>query len=175
MVDVRDNGDISQLADHNGLFVRDSGEAVKSRQLYREHRLTPCFLPLAVASPSGKGLADMYKAEEIAAIKARLLQLQLELQGLKDAGEDAASVVELDQTSVGRLSRMDALQGQAMSKETGRRRQLEMQKIAAALRRIDSGDYGYCLSCEEPIARERLALDPAATLCIACANKKEQT
>jgi hypothetical protein len=44
MVDVRDNGDISQLADHNGLFVRDSGEAVKSRQLYRERRLAPCFL-----------------------------------------------------------------------------------------------------------------------------------
>jgi DnaK suppressor protein len=62
-----------------------------------------------------------------------------------------------------------------MSKETGRRRQLEMQKIAAALRRLDSGEYGYCLSCEEPIARERLALDPAATLCIECASRKEQT
>ena len=116
----------------------------------------------------------MFTDEEIAMIKARLLQLQQELQGLKDTGEDAASVVELDQTSVGRLSRMDALQGQAMSKETGRRRQVELQKIAAALRRLDSGDYGYCQSCEEPIARERLALDPGATLCIECANKKEQ-
>ena len=117
----------------------------------------------------------MFTDEEIAMIKARLLQLQQELQGLKDTGEDAASVVELDQTSVGRLSRMDALQGQAMSKETGRRRQVELQKIAAALRRIDGGDYGYCLSCDEPVARERLALDPAATLCIDCANKKERT
>jgi DnaK suppressor protein len=117
----------------------------------------------------------MFTDEEIVVIKARLLQLQQELQGLKDTGEDAASVVELDQTSVGRLSRMDALQGQAMSKETGRRRQVELQKIAAALRRIDGGDYGYCLSCDEPVARERLALDPAATLCIDCANKKERT
>ena len=116
----------------------------------------------------------MYTDEELAAIKTRLLQLQQELQGLKDTGDAAAGVVELDQSSVGRLSRMDALQGQAMSKETGRRRQLEMQKIAAALRRLDSGDYGYCLSCDEPIARERLALDPGATLCIECANKKEQ-
>ena len=116
----------------------------------------------------------MYTDKELAAIKTRLLQCQQELQGLKGTGEDAASVVELDQTSVGRLSRMDALQGQAMSKETGRRRQLELQKIAAALRRLDSGDYGYCLSCEEPIARERLALDPGATLCIACASKRER-
>ena len=116
----------------------------------------------------------MFTDEEIQTIKSRLLQLQQELQDIKGTGEVAASVVELDQTSVGRLSRMDALQGQAMSKETGRRRQLELQKIAAALRRVDSGDYGYCLSCEEPIARERLALDPGATLCIDCANKKER-
>ena len=117
----------------------------------------------------------MYTDEELDAIKTRLLQLQQELQGLRDTSEDAAGVVELDQSSVGRLSRMDALQGQAMSQETGRRRQLELRKIAGALRRIDSGDYGYCLSCDEPIARERLALDPAASLCIACANRKEQT
>ena len=116
----------------------------------------------------------MFTDEEIHTIKNRLLRLQQELQDLKGTGEVAASVVELDQTSVGRLSRMDALQGQAMSKETGRRRQLELQKIAGALRRVDSGDYGYCLSCEEPSARERLALDPGATLCIDCANKKER-
>jgi len=116
----------------------------------------------------------MFTDEESAAIKNRLLRLQQELQGLQKTGEQAASVVELDQTSVGRLSRMDALQGQAMSKETGRRRLLELQKIAAALRRLDSGDYGYCLSCEEPIARERLALDPGATLCIDCAIKRER-
>ena len=116
----------------------------------------------------------MFTDEEIHTIKNRLLRLQQELQDLKGTGEVAASVVELDQTSVGRLSRMDALQGQAMSKETGRRRQLELQKIAGALRRVDSGDYGYCLSCEEPIARERLELDPGATLCIECANKKER-
>ena len=116
----------------------------------------------------------MFDEDEIAVIKTRLLQLQQELQGLLAIGDEAAGVVELDQTAVGRLSRMDALQGQAMSKEAGRRRQLELQKIAGALRRIDNGDYGYCLSCDEPVAPERLALDPAATLCIECASKKEQ-
>ncbi len=115
----------------------------------------------------------MYTDEALAAIKTRLLQLQQQLQGLQETSEAAAGVVELDQTSVGRLSRMDALQGQAMSKETGRRRQLELQKIAAALRRVENGEYGDCLSCDEPIAPKRLALDPAATLCIDCANKKE--
>ena len=68
---------------------------------------------------------------------------------------------------------MDALQGQAMSKERGRRRGLELQKITAALQRIESGDYGYCLDCGELIAIKRLELDPAATLCIACASARE--
>lgn len=116
----------------------------------------------------------MFEDDKMAAIKNHLLQMQQELQGLQAEGEAAAGVVELDQTAVGRLSRMDAMQGQAMSREAGRRRALALQKIAAALRRIDSGDYGYCLSCDEAVAAERLALDPAASLCIDCANRKEQ-
>jgi DnaK suppressor protein len=110
---------------------------------------------------------------QVEAFRLQLLQLQDDLSALKASGEDAARVVELDQTSVGRLSRMDALQGQAMSKEQGRRRGLELQKISAALRRIEAGDYGDCLACDEPIAIKRLTLDPAATLCISCASERE--
>jgi DnaK suppressor protein len=110
---------------------------------------------------------------QVEAFRLQLLQLQDDLSALKASGEDAARVVELDQTSVGRLSRMDALQGQAMSKEQGRRRGLELQKISAALRRIEAGDYGDCLACDEPIAIKRLTLDPAATLCISCASARE--
>jgi DnaK suppressor protein len=106
--------------------------------------------------------------------RQRLLQIQRELQSLLDTGEAAASVVELDQTSVGRLSRMDALQGQAMSQERARRRQLELQRIAAALRRLDKGEYGDCLDCGEPVAVRRLEMDPATGLCIRCATRREQ-
>jgi len=48
---------------------------------------------------------------------------------------------------MGRLSRMDALQGQAMAQETKRRDELELKRITTALQRIDAGDYGYCLNC----------------------------
>jgi DnaK suppressor protein len=113
--------------------------------------------------------------QQLDAFRNRLLQLQLELKALQQTGADAARVVELDQTSVGRLSRMDALQGQAMSQEQGRRRATELQKIVAALRRLEAGDYGYCMSCDEPIATARLELDPAATLCIGCASRREDT
>jgi DnaK suppressor protein len=85
-------------------------------------------------------------------------------------GREAAGTVELDQTRQGRLSRMDALQQQAMAAETQRRRMLELKRIAGALRRIQEGEYGYCLSCGEDIARARLEFDPAATMCVTCAE-----
>lgn len=78
--------------------------------------------------------------------------------------------MELDQTRVGRLSRMDALQGQAMAQETERRRKNELQRIEAALLRVESGDYGYCVTCGEEISAKRLALDPSTPLCIDCAS-----
>lgn len=103
-----------------------------------------------------------------------LLQARLEdLQGLESAAQSRDSV-ELDQSKVGRLSRMDALQQQAMldaNRERGRRERL---RIEAAFRRIEEGSYGYCAQCEEAIALGRLNFDPANPLCIACANKTGQ-
>jgi DnaK suppressor protein len=115
----------------------------------------------------------MLTVRQLDGFRNRLLNLQQELAALQQTSAAATRVVELDQTSVGRLSRMDALQGQAMSQERGRRRAIERQRIGAALRRLESGDYGDCLSCGEPVAVQRLELDPAATLCIACAARRE--
>jgi DnaK suppressor protein len=116
----------------------------------------------------------MLSAEQIQEFKERLLQTRSELLELEQTGKSASSTVTLDQSRVGRLSRMDALQGQAMSQERDRRRQIELQKISAALQRIDSGDYGYCSQCEQAIALRRLEFDPSAPLCIECAGKNEQ-
>ena len=80
--------------------------------------------------------------------------------------------VELDQQAVGRLSRMGALQVQAMALESSRRRRSELRRIAAALARMDEGDFGYCLECGDEIAARRIALDPATPLCINCASGK---
>jgi DnaK suppressor protein len=103
-------------------------------------------------------------------MKAALLARQAELRALKDASAEGSSTVELDQTKVGRLSRMDALQGQQMALATARRRDAELQRIDAALQRIADGDYGWCLRCDQAIAPKRLELDPAAPYCIGCAG-----
>ena len=89
---------------------------------------------------------------------------------MKSSAEDEKPV-ELDQTRVGRLSRMDALQGQALAQETVRRRKNELSRIEAALVRVDSGDFGYCVNCDEEISEKRLSLDPSTPLCIDCASR----
>ena len=101
--------------------------------------------------------------------KSNLQNLKQELTRLAESSEDGRQPVELDQTAVGRLSRMDALQGQAMALEQARRRELEIKRIDAALQRIEEGDYGYWLSCDEEIEAKRLELDPTTPTCISCA------
>ena len=92
-----------------------------------------------------------------------------ELLALSNAAKDARKPVELDQQSIGRLSRQDALQQQAMAKAQDARRAGELRRIEAALKRIDEGDYGYCAECGEPIPEKRLTIDLTATRCAGCA------
>lgn len=105
--------------------------------------------------------------------RSTLLSLQAELLGLADSGDESAQVVELDQAKVGRLSRMDAMQAQAMAKASVQRREQMLKKITAALVRIENDEFGYCCDCEEPIPAKRLEFDPTSTRCVDCASAAE--
>ena len=107
-------------------------------------------------------------------MREKLLKLRAELQAIAESGDESAAIVELDQTKVGRLSRMDAMQAQAMAKASSERRTQMLRKIDAALVRIDNDEYGYCRECDEPINPKRLEFDPTAVLCIDCASELEQ-
>lgn len=112
----------------------------------------------------------MLTDDELAAFRSRLVIAAQELANEDDLGKPAQARVRLDQQSVGRLSRMDAMQQQAMAQATGRRRQAGQARIAAALQRMAEGEYGYCVECGEEIARARLDLDPAIPTCLSCAR-----
>lgn len=93
-----------------------------------------------------------------------------ELTTLSALGQGSQSVVELDQQSVGRLSRMDALQNQAMAKAQQARRDVEVLRLHEALARIEEDAFGYCEDCGEQIAKGRLELNLAACKCVSCAS-----
>ena len=103
-------------------------------------------------------------------LRQKILQRLAALDEEDALGEDGKATVELDQQAVGRLSRMDALQNQAMAKATDARRATERTQLQAALARMEDGEYGYCDDCGDDIAIGRLELNPASLLCIDCAR-----
>lgn len=101
-------------------------------------------------------------------LRRQLLRMKAEVDATEESSSDAALPVELDQASVGRISRMDAMRAQHMALEVGRRREVQLSRIEGAFRRMVSGDYGACYVCGEDIDPARLLADPTVTRCIRC-------
>jgi DnaK suppressor protein len=100
--------------------------------------------------------------------RQRLLDMQDELAADAAQTAGARATVMLDQQAVGRLSRMDAIQQQAMAQATQRRREIRLTQIEAALSRLNTDEYGYCMDCGEDIAPDRLKANPTLMRCISC-------
>lgn len=102
-------------------------------------------------------------AAELAQLDETLLQ-----------ADASARTVALDQSSVGRLTRMDAMQQQAMAQGMALRLRTRKRALLAALDRIVAGSYGICCSCESGIDPDRLLSDAAAVFCVACIKERAE-
>ena len=96
------------------------------------------------------------------------------LEQLADVSERASTVV-LDQQSVGRVSRVDALQQQAMAVANQAQATNELNAITLAQRELADDEFGYCKQCDEYIAEARLLANPSAQYCVACQTKIESS
>ena len=85
---------------------------------------------------------------DVQAFRKLIMDEIAELEGLSKTSKSGRDPVILDQQSVGRLSRMDAMQQQSMDLAREERRQQRLGILAAALQRIEADDYGYCLRCD---------------------------
>ena len=108
------------------------------------------------------------ESDRIAFFQERLESLSKEIREFLETSKDASGVVELD-TSIGRLSRMDAMQDQQMALELRRRKKMQLTQVNDALKRLDDGLYGICSACGQPIAEERLDAFPDILVCVNCA------
>ncbi len=107
-------------------------------------------------------------AEVIRAFEQRIRQELAETMRAIAADEDSSAPVELDQQRVGRLSRMDAMQQQAMARNLAVRRRERAVALERALARLRDGAFGYCTECGEPTAVRRLEIDPSFRTCVRC-------
>lgn len=141
---------------------RSSGPNAAARTKVHFTSLTPLETRRDLPQPRPDVYAPPMDARET--LENRLTELDAE----DAAGAQGQQTVMLDQQAVGRLSRMDALQNQAMAHAQARNRQIERQRIHAALKRLDAGEYGYCTDCGEEISPKRLEADPTIPRCLDC-------
>ena len=99
--------------------------------------------------------------------------LQAELKQLLEATAAGSDPVSLDQP-IGRLSRMDAMQQQEMSKANRASLERRLQLVEAARQRARQDRYGECCRCEEPIALPRLKAYPETAFCLECQQERER-
>jgi DnaK suppressor protein len=102
--------------------------------------------------------------------KKKLETLAAELRESLADKSGATAPVALD-SSIGRLSRMDAMQSQQMALELKARQQQQLLRVENALAAIQKGTYGTCRRCGGAIALERLEIQPDAVVCVACASR----
>jgi len=115
----------------------------------------------------------MNATDLIQRMKPILDDLRARLEEEQRTAADNALTVTLDQSSVGRLSRMDAMQQQAMAQASMQRMQLRRRRLEAALQRVQQGAYGNCCECAGSIGLERLLSDPAAPFCMDCQAERD--
>lgn len=118
---------------------------------------------------------SFYSAKQLNEFRTRIGEHIDSLNSLQQTANDAAETVTLDQSKVGRLSRMDALQGQAMAVAAVARRKIELSQAEQAIKRIDAGEFGECTECLEQINPKRLEHNPTVALCIQCASSAEKS
>jgi len=111
--------------------------------------------------------------DEVEELRQLLEASKVELERLLDLSRESGAPVALD-TSIGRLTRVDALQQQGMAQATIRASELRLSQVIAALDRMERETYGDCLRCGEPIALARLRVRPEATLCLGCQDARER-
>ncbi len=112
--------------------------------------------------------------EQVAELGARLRKQRDSLQQQLAESGDQAQPVTLDQQSIGRVSRVDAIQQQQVAVAGREQLSMTLRQVMTALARVESGDFGYCTRCDEPIGFQRLNARPQAPLCLRCQAASEQ-
>ncbi len=113
-------------------------------------------------------MSQALTVEQVEDLRQDLERELRRLQRSIGASDRASEVVELDQTAVGRLSRMDSLQNQSMAKSLREREDVKLALILEALQRVEQGRYGLCTVCGNPIEIGRLTVFPESRECAGC-------
>lgn len=106
--------------------------------------------------------------DQMAELSAELERVVKKLERSMRTTEEAMRPVQLDQAAVGRLSRIDSLQNQGLTRNLQEREQAKLGQVVSAFERMDEGTYGVCVECGGNIPFERLQVFPETPTCTSC-------
>ena len=110
------------------------------------------------------------KNSDLETYRAVLLGKKAEPSSVNAAILESRDTVTFDQQSIRRLSRMEALQRQAMAQAIRLRDDNSILWIDVAPKCTEIGEFGYCQDCGDVIGKKRLDLDPTVPVCLTCAK-----
>ena len=115
---------------------------------------------------------DELTAEQLEELRSELTEERARLAEVLKISKDGAKPVDLDEP-IGRLTRMDAIQQQQMTKANRAGYERKLRQIEAALEALAKDEYGFCRSCEEPVGYRRLKARPETPFCLECQDARE--
>lgn len=111
--------------------------------------------------------------EQLEELHQDLLADRVRLERYLALTKEGAKPVDLG-TPIGRLSRMDAMQQQEMTKTSRSTLETRFLQVDASLEAYRKGEYGQCRACEEHIGYRRLKARPEAPFCLSCQDARER-
>lgn len=111
---------------------------------------------------------DHLTPSQLRELRGELDRVLARLERSMKVTDEAARPVELDQSAVGRLSRMDSLQNQGLTRNLQDRERARLAMLRQAYDRLEDGSYGRCVECRQSIPFERLMVFPETPVCARC-------
>ncbi len=109
-------------------------------------------------------------ADEKHLLRAKILEA-IELTNTKIKGLEKATVPISPENSIGRVSRMDAINNKSVAEAALRSANQKLSKLKVALAKLDKPEFGICVFCKNPIPPARLMYMPESTRCVRCADR----
>ena len=149
--------------------TKTTKSAVKADTATTKNTSEPILLPAGYRPSEDE---EFMNPMQLAYFRQKLETWRAEL--LNEASE---TITDLSQENLHRPDQMDRAQiesNAAIDLRTRDRERKLLQKIEAALRRIDDGSYGYCVETDEPINLSRLEARPIASLSLHAQEQHER-
>ena len=152
-----------------------SGKTAKPAGKSAVKSLGKSATPEAILLPEGYRPTD--DEEFMNPMQLAYFRNKLEIWRAELLNEATETITDLSQENLHRPDQMDRAQiesNAAIDLRTRDRERKLLQKIEAALRRIEDGSYGYCVETEEPINLRRLEARPIASLSLHAQERHER-